>query len=144
VGVERLEVVLIERGSGRIVLISSLTGYRPWKGLGPYAATKAAVISLGQTLALELAEHRITVNSVCPSTVPTHASRSVATALGVEFEELSRSWLRTQAIQTLLEPSDISNAVLWLVSDEARHVTGVALPVDGGATVLHPGGEALG
>ena len=134
---------MIERGYGRIVLISSISGYRPWKALGPYAATKAGVIILGQTLALELAEHGITVNSVCPSTVPSHASRSVATALGVDFETLSRSWLRTQAIQTLLDPSDISNAVLFLASDEARYMTGLAVPVDGGATALHAGGEAF-
>lgn len=134
---------MIERGYGRIVLISSLSGLRPWKSLGPYSATKAGIIVLGQTLALELAEHGITVNIVCPGVVPTHASRSVADALGVEFEELAQGWLRTQAVQRLATPSDVANAVLYLASDEARQVTGLALPVDGGANVLHAGGDAF-
>ena len=54
----------------------------------------------------------------------------------MDFEELKASFLEYQAIQTLLEPADISNAILFLVSHEARYVTGVTLPVDGGTSAL--------
>jgi NAD(P)-dependent dehydrogenase (short-subunit alcohol dehydrogenase family) len=121
---------------GRIILIGSTAVLRGMKGLGAYSATKAGVVALGRVLAIELAEFGVTVNSVCPSTVPAGTGRGLAARHGIDFEELKASFLEYQAIQTLLEPADISNAILFLVSDEARYVTGVTLPVDGGTSAL--------
>jgi NAD(P)-dependent dehydrogenase (short-subunit alcohol dehydrogenase family) len=123
---------MVAGGYGRIVLISSIAGYKPMAGLGAYSASKAALLALTKVLALELAEHGITVNAVCPSTVPSGTNRGLAAKLGVPWDSLVDGWLDTQAIKTLATPDDISHAVAFLVAEEARLVTGVALPVDAG------------
>jgi NAD(P)-dependent dehydrogenase (short-subunit alcohol dehydrogenase family) len=127
---------MIKQHYGRIILISSTVALKGWMWLGPYCATKAGVIALGKTLAIELAEHLITVNSICPSTVPSGTNRGLAYRHKIEWESMVGGWLKTQAIQKLLEPVDISNAIVFLASDEARYLTGVALPVDAGTSAL--------
>jgi len=127
---------MIKQQYGRIVLISSSAGYKAWYWLGPYVATKAAVIALGKTLALELAQHWITVNSICPSTVDSGTNRGLALRHNIEWDSMVGGWLKSQAIQKLLDPIDISNGVLFLASDDARYLTGTALPVDAGVTAL--------
>jgi len=127
---------MIKQEYGRIVLISSSAGFKAWHWLGPYVATKAAVIALGKSLAIELAQHWITVNSICPSTVDSGTNRGLAYRHQIEWDSMVGGWLKSQAIQKLLDPIDISNAVLFLASDEARYLTGTALPVDAGVTAL--------
>jgi (+)-trans-carveol dehydrogenase len=124
-----------QRSGGRIVLISSAAGFKPMAGLAAYSASKAGVIALAKCLALELAEHRITVNAICPSTVPSGTNRGLASRLGMEWETLVDGWLEAQAIKELATPEDISAAVAFLASDDARLITGVALPVDAGTSV---------
>jgi NAD(P)-dependent dehydrogenase (short-subunit alcohol dehydrogenase family) len=119
---------MIERGAGgRLVFVSSCAALKGTRGAGPYAASKAGVISLAQALALELAEYDITVNCVCPGTVLTGINKHMAQA--------TDAWIDMQAIQRPLEPRDIAQAVLYLASDAARFVTGVTLPVDGGFSI---------
>jgi len=128
---------LIEQGrGGAIVLTSSTAGL---KGLGGsdfvgYAAAKHGVVGLMRTYANMLAPHRIRVNSVHPTGVNTP----------MIVNEPMQRWLAgdpsAPAAGNLLpvemiDPLDVSNAILWLVSDEARYVTGVTLPVDAGVTV---------
>jgi len=125
-----------ENGHGRIVLIASVAGYRPMANLAAYCASKAAVISLAQVLAVELAQDGITVNAICPSTVPSGTNRGLAQKLGIPWESLVDGWLETQAIKRLATPEDISRAVLFLASDASALITGVALPVDAGTAVL--------
>ena len=127
---------MIEQQYGRIVLIASTLAYKAVGGWGAYAASKAAVVALGRVLAVELAPFWITVNTICPSTVPAGSGRGVAARHGLDFDNLKEDMLRLQAIPTLLEPIDISHAVLFLASDEARYLTGATLPVDGGSSVL--------
>lgn len=127
---------MIERQYGRIILISSTLALKGSKGFAGYAADKAGVAGLGRALAVELAEHRITVNSICPSTVPAGSGRGLAYRHGLDFDSLLKDMLDFQAIPLLLEPIDISNAVLFLASDEARYLTGVVLPVDGGTSAM--------
>jgi NAD(P)-dependent dehydrogenase (short-subunit alcohol dehydrogenase family) len=124
---------MIEQRSGRIILKSSSAGYKAWPWLGPYVATKAAVIGLTKTLALDLAQYNITSNCICPSTVDSGTNRGLAMRHGLVWDDLVGDWLKDQAMQEqLVEKTDIANAVLFLASDEARFITGVALPVDAG------------
>src|SRR5258707_602166 len=110
-----------------------------------YVAAKHGVVGLMRTLALELAPDMIRVNSVLPTSVNTDMVQNAPTyalfAPDLAEKDRTREALaeRFQAVNALpipwVEPVDISNAVLWLASDESRYVTGVTLPVDAGSLV---------
>jgi SDR family mycofactocin-dependent oxidoreductase len=129
-------------GGGSIVLTSSTAGLKGMENIGHYVAAKHGVVGLMRTLALELAPDMIRVNSVHPTSVNTDMIQNAATyelfAADLPVAERTQDVLRPRfaALNALpiawVEPVDISNAVLWLASDEARYVTGVTLPVDAG------------
>ncbi|MFI7272737.1 mycofactocin-coupled SDR family oxidoreductase [Streptomyces sp. NPDC049879] len=129
-------------GGGSVVLTSSTAGLGASQNVGHYSAAKHGVVGLMRTLALELGQDRIRVNSVHPTSVRTDMIVNEATfelfAPDLPAEERTNEALAARfGALTLLdipwvEPVDISNAVLWLASDEARFVTGVTLPVDAG------------
>lgn len=119
---------------GAIVITSSTAGIKGIGGAAHYVASKHGVVGLMRTLAVELAPHMIRVNTVHPTGVNTPMINNEAIG-----EWFSRDPSAAAALANLLpveqvEPFDISNAILWLVSDEARYVTGVTLPVDAGWT----------
>jgi (+)-trans-carveol dehydrogenase len=127
---------------GSIILTSSNAGLLAMENIGHYVAAKHGIVGLMRTLALELAPDMIRVNSVHPTTVNTDMIHNAATYalfapdLPVEDRTRERLTERFQALNALpvpwVEPVDISNAVLWLASDEARYVTGVTLSIDAG------------
>jgi (+)-trans-carveol dehydrogenase len=130
---------------GSMILTSSTGGLKGMPNLGHYVAAKHGVVGLMRTLALELAPDMIRVNSVHPTGVNTGMIQNPATyalfAPDLPEDQRTKGTLapRFQALNALpipwVEPVDVSNAVLFLASDEARYVTGVALPVDAGATI---------
>jgi (+)-trans-carveol dehydrogenase len=128
---------------GSIVLTSSAAGLMAYPGIGHYVSAKHGVVGLMRTLALELAPHMIRVNSLHPTQVDTdmiqnetiwrmfapddpHPSRASFAPVSQEMNALPIPWV---------EARDISNALLFLASDEARYITGVALPVDAGCII---------
>jgi (+)-trans-carveol dehydrogenase len=129
-------------GGGSIILTSSTAGLQAIPHVGHYTAAKHGVVGLMRTLALELAPDMIRVNSVHPTAVNTDMIQNSATyelfASDLPEAERTREALapRFQGLNVLpvpwVEAVDISNAVLWLASDEARYVTGVTLPIDAG------------
>lgn len=126
---------------GSIILTSSLAGLRPLAHLGHYVSAKHGEVGLMRSLALELAPHLIRVNTVHPSSVDTPMihNPAVYAVFAPDVESPTRDDLapRFQRLNLLpipwLDARDISNAVLFLASDEARYITGVTLPVDAGA-----------
>jgi (+)-trans-carveol dehydrogenase len=130
---------------GSIILTSSTAGLMALENIGHYVAAKHGVVGLMRTLALELAPDMIRVNSVHPTNVNTDMIQNDATyalfAPDLAEQDRTRERLveRFQALNALpipwVEPVDISNAVLWLASDESRYVTGVTLPIDAGSLV---------
>jgi SDR family mycofactocin-dependent oxidoreductase len=126
----------VERGDGgKIVSTSSTAGLVGTVGAGHYASAKHGVIGLTKTLALELAEYDVNVNCVCPTVVNTPMISGMTEAYGDEvFEEMAISGPMNvfDAEDPGIEASDISEAYLWLSSDAARYVTGIALPIDAG------------
>ena len=130
------------KGGGSIVITSSSAGLKGYANIAPYVASKHAVVGLMRTLANELAPDMIRVNSVHPTSVATDMILNEATyklfAPEIEHPTQEQAAEIFQAMNALpipwVEPVDISNAVLWLASDEARYVTGVTLPVDAGST----------
>lgn len=112
---------------GNIVLIGSVNGMTSL-GHPAYSVAKAGLISYTKALAMELGKHGIRANIVCPGTVKTQAWQARAEKNPQVFEDLKK-WYPLQDFAT---PDDIADAVLFLASDAARVITGVALPVDGG------------
>ena len=129
--------------TGSIILINSIAGVKGLPLNSHYTAAKHGVIGLMRSWAAELGPSGIRVNAVLPTTVATPMLHNPATyRLFVPDEEEPT---REQAVAVMrgmhvlpigeVEPVDISNAVVFLASDEARYITGVALPVDGGALI---------
>ncbi|MFP4439348.1 MAG: mycofactocin-coupled SDR family oxidoreductase [Chloroflexaceae bacterium] len=125
---------MIERRmGGRIVMTSSVAGLRGMPGLGHYCAAKWGVVGLAKSLALEVAQFGITVNTIHPTGVNTALIDGMATAAGMTREALVDHLYANNLLPVrLVEPQEIANAALWLVSDEASHITGQELKVDAG------------
>jgi SDR family mycofactocin-dependent oxidoreductase len=132
---------MVERGQGGAVIItSSVAGLFGFPNLAHYSAAKHGVVGLMRVLAQELAPYMIRVNTVNPTTVNTPMVMSDAAyqLFRPDLENPTQADMAEGLLSLNLlpipwvEPVDISNAVLWLASDEARYVTGVALPVDAG------------
>jgi SDR family mycofactocin-dependent oxidoreductase len=129
---------------GSIILVSSVAGLRSYAGVAHYVAAKHGVVGLMKTLAQELAEHRIRVNTVNPTQVDTDMIQndSMYRLFCPDVPEPTRQDFAAASAATILlpidwvEPVDVSNAVLFLASDESRYITGVSLPVDGGALLV--------
>ncbi len=122
----------VSRATGKIICMSSVHERIPWAGHVNYAASKGGMMLFMQSVAQELAPHRIRVNSVGPGAIQTPINRA--------------AWEAPEALQSLLtlipygrigRPEDIGKAVAWLVSDDADYVHGQTLFVDGGMT-LYP------
>jgi (+)-trans-carveol dehydrogenase len=130
-------------GGGSIVITSSDAGLFAFPNIGHYVSAKHGVVGLMKTAALELAANNIRVNSIHPTNVDTDMIQNqtayklflpdVATPTREQFAEAAMP-LNALPIPWV-ESIDISNALLWLASDEARYVTGVQLPVDAGANL---------
>ncbi len=135
---------MVEAGNGGcIVLTSSAAGLQAYSHASSYVAAKHGVVGLMRTLALELAPHMIRVNSIHPTQVdtPMIMNETVMRLFvpGSENPTLEEFAEVSQAMNALpipwVEPVDISNALLFLASDEARYITGVPLPVDAGCVI---------
>jgi glucose 1-dehydrogenase len=122
----------ISRAAGKIICISSVHEQIPWAGHVNYAASKGGVKLFMQSLAQELAPHRIRVNSIAPGAIQTPINRA--------------AWETPEALQTLLtlipygrigQPEDIGKTLVFLASDEADYIHGQTIFVDGGMT-LYP------
>jgi SDR family mycofactocin-dependent oxidoreductase len=132
---------MLEQGSGSIVLTSSTAGLAALPNLAHYTAAKHGVVGLMRTLAIELAPHNIRCNSVHPTTVSTpmvHNPDTYALFMGgkqgATREEAIPAFTSLNALPVpWVEAVDISNAVLYLASDEARYVTGTTHVVDAGS-----------
>lgn len=129
---------LIAQGrGGAIVLTSSTAGVKGYGGAIPgngYVASKHGVVGLMRNYANALAPHNIRVNSIHPSGVTTHmVTNDVISAL-LAVPGAADGYANALPVD-IMEPIDVSNAIAWLVSDEARYVTGITLVVDAGETL---------
>ena len=126
---------------GSIILTSSVGGLKAYPHTGHYVAAKHGVVGLMRTFAVELGAQNIRVNSVHPTNVntPLFMNEGTMKLFRPDLENPGPDDMKVvgQMMHTLpigwVEPEDIANAVLFLASDEARYVTGVTLPIDGGS-----------
>lgn len=133
---------MLPRRHGKIICTGSTASIKGMGNLAHYTAAKHGVLGLVKSLAIELASYNINVNAVCPTSIDTAMCRNQALydlfagGPGPEATEEHMLMLMNQMNlfpdRNLLPPEAVSAAVLWLASDEARHLTGCALPVDAG------------
>jgi NAD(P)-dependent dehydrogenase (short-subunit alcohol dehydrogenase family) len=124
-----------ERGS--VVNIGSISGKRPLTDRTPYTASKMAVIGLTRTLAFELGDDDVTVNTICPgATRGDRIDRVIqgqADSQGISFEEAKRKvFSEDAALGRLVEPDDVAGMVAYLASERGRRITAQDVNVDGG------------
>ncbi|MQA04642.1 MAG: SDR family oxidoreductase [Streptosporangiales bacterium] len=130
-GLHAVLQVMRARGRGAVVNTASVAGLRGRVGLGPYVASKHAVLGLTRTAALEAAEYGVRVNAVCPGPVRTEM-----------IERIDASALRagegvgTSTLCRYGTADEVAAVVCWLLGDESAFVTGGAYPVDGGRTAV--------
>jgi NAD(P)-dependent dehydrogenase (short-subunit alcohol dehydrogenase family) len=118
---------MLLNGGGAIVNNASVLGLRPRAGSPIYSASKAAVIALGKSVALEFAPKGIRVNSVCAAIIETDMTARM------RGEDTTRnSLLQAHPVGRFGQSEEVAAAVLYLCSPEAAFVTGAALPIDGG------------
>jgi NAD(P)-dependent dehydrogenase (short-subunit alcohol dehydrogenase family) len=116
-------------GGGAIINTSSIAGISGGAGLATYRASKAAVIHLSKSIAVDLAQYAIRVNCICPGHIET--SMTAAYEMGPVVR-------MTQPLPRQGTPGDVAEALVYLASDRSAQLTGVVLPIDGGTTVGPP------
>lgn len=135
---------MLARRRGAIVLVSSANGLEGATSYAHYVAAKHGVIGLMKAAALEYGPHGIRVNAVCPGAIRTRMNDNPAayqmsgggsSARPEDHARAAHHWALLPR-RGLLEPESVSAAVVWLVSEESRDVTGLAVPIDGGHMVL--------
>lgn len=124
--------IMDAQGGGVIINNASTAGLRPRPGLTWYNASKGWAITATKSMAVELAPKKIRVNALCPVATDTPMLERF---IGEDTPEKRAMFRNTIPLGRLADPMDIAHAALWLISDDAQFITGVALEVDGGRCV---------
>ncbi len=124
--------VMEKQGGGSIITTASTAGLRPRPGLTWYNASKGWAITATKSMAVELAPKNIRVNCLCPVAGETGMLEKF---MGADTPEIREKFRASIPLGRLSTPLDIANAALWLASDDAQFITGVALEVDGGRCI---------
>ena len=128
---------MVARGGGAIVNVASNAGKVGYRNMAGYNASKAAVISLTRSLALEWAEHKVNVNAVCPGGVDTPMLREVAEWLAPRLGQTPdalHAQMKPQQLERRIQPIEVGRVVAFLLSDAAAIIRGQSINVDGGDT----------
>lgn len=125
---------MIRAGGGSIVNVTSISGFVAQEQSLPYNTSKAALLGLNRCLAMDLAPHKIRVNAVAPGCIDTPQLRADVARAGLSYEEDLAIEGPLHLLNRFGTSEEVSNAILFLASDEASFVTGTCLMVDGGYT----------
>ena len=120
----------LQKTGGSLLFTSSVTGHQAHKNLAAYGMSKAAIEMLAKNLVIELSDYGINVNCIAPGATLTERT--------LEDPAYQSTWAKLTPMGRPASVSDIANAALFLVSDEARHITGQTLVIDGGWTSISP------
>jgi meso-butanediol dehydrogenase/(S,S)-butanediol dehydrogenase/diacetyl reductase len=127
---------MVGRGGGVIVNVAGDWGIKPAPDIFAYSVGKAAVIHMARSITADYARHGVRINTVCPGDVDTPMLDELAREQGHDPDEVRRASREKSPNRRLASPEDIAAAVVFLTSDDARHITGVALPVEGGGLAI--------
>jgi 3alpha(or 20beta)-hydroxysteroid dehydrogenase len=133
-GLKYVLPIMIQQGKGAVVNTASLGSFLATRKLGPYTASKHAVMGLTKTAALEVARKGIRVNAVCPGPVDTDMLREIEASQATGSAEQ----LRTQRTASIpdgryADPVEVANLMLYLASDLSSHITGQGIQINGGS-----------
>jgi NAD(P)-dependent dehydrogenase (short-subunit alcohol dehydrogenase family) len=143
VGAQRAARHMAKNGGGVILNNASIAGLLPGHALMTYRATKAAVVMISKSLAIDFAEYGIRVNCLAPGHIRTPLTSFSMPGMSNEMAErvkkaISPAMDSNQPLKRHGKPEDVAHAALYLASDRAAQVTGIVLPVDGGITAGDP------
>ena len=128
-------IPLLKKNGGSIINLSSTAGLFGFPLRTPYAASKWATIGLTKSLAMELGEFNIRVNAICPGSVSGDRMNRVieakAKSIGISKNKLQRDFEAMTSLNTFVDKEDIANMVIFLLSDEAKKISGQVMTVDG-------------
>ena len=133
-GIKHAAPVMKAQGSGSIINTASIAGLTAGRGPHIYSVGKAAVIHLTKCVSMELADHYIRVNAICPGYIATPLSANTVGRPDSLIEQRVEGYESRQPIPRVGRPNDIAQLALWLASDHSEFVTGQAMAVDGGVT----------
>lgn len=126
---------MIAQHSGKVVSISSVGGQRGFGMGGHYCAAKHGIIGLNKSIAMEVADHNINANVVCPGTVWTDMMKGIADYFGMEGDDAKEQFFAGHLMKEReVTPEDIGRAVLWLCVEDSQNITGNMITVDQGWT----------
>ena len=134
-GMKHAGRVLAEQGSGSILSTSSIAGTTSGAGPHVYSTTKAALVHLTRSVALELGERGVRVNCICPGGVATPFVLAVAGAPPEAIEGIREAMSQMQPIARAGATIDIARTAAWLCSEEGDYITGQAITIDGGESL---------
>lgn len=115
---------------GSIILMSSVTAHQAHKNLAAYAMTKAAIEMLAKNLVIELSPYQIRINAIAPGATATERTQADPTYVD--------TWSSITPLQRPASSDDIAHAAIFLASDDAKHITGQTIVIDGGWTAISP------
>lgn len=127
---------MIAQGWGRIINMSSMAGKMAYPKEIAYCSTKAAVLGLTRSLAIDLAPHGITANAICPGSIDTrmlkNTHQKLADEHGVKIDQWESEVIKTIPVGRFGKPSEVAALIAFLASEEAGYITGQAINIDGG------------
>ena len=133
-GMKYAAPIMKKQGAGSIINTGSIAGLQAGYSPHAYAGAKAAVIHMSKSVAMELGEHNVRVNAICPGLIATPLSANTVGKSDELVDRVKTSFSKSQAIPRSGIPDDIAQMACWLASDRSSFVTGQAMAVDGGLT----------
>lgn len=127
---------MVRRGWGRVVVVASTSSLKAYPYTGAYTASKHGVLGMVKTLALELASTGVTANAVCPgftrTDLLTRSIDNIVKTTGMDRDQALAALIKDNPMQRPIEPEEVAQAVLWLVSEQAAATNGQSVVIDGG------------
>lgn len=127
---------MVNQNAGKIIMITSISAKQPINGLILSNVSRAGVTALAKSLSNEYGKNNILVNTVCPGYTKTERvtelADTIAKRTGTSVKEVIKSWENLNALGKLATPEEFAQAVAFLASEKANHITGVSLQIDGG------------
>ncbi|RUW48015.1 SDR family oxidoreductase [Mesorhizobium sp. M1A.F.Ca.ET.072.01.1.1] len=127
-----------QAGGGSVVNMSSTAGFLPYSLRSPYCTAKYGIIGLTEVMAMELGQHNINVNAICPGNVDStrlqRVNQMASESRGIPIEAINKTLIMQQSMRRLVKMSDIAGMIVYLCSPQGRIISGQSLAIDGQTT----------